>query len=346
MSGTDTPASSGTAMAPWLQVQLREMLAAHQHHAWLLTGAAGLGQDELALALARAWLCEDPDNDGLACNLCASCHALDVFTHADLCALMPETELLARDWPLDEKTQDALDKKERKPSREIRVDAVRAAIEFCRRTSARGRGKVVLVYPAERLNAVSANALLKTLEEPPPGLRFVLATEAAHLLLPTLRSRCRHHAMAWPDTDSALAWLRDSPAAPSTADAAVLLAAAGGRPQAALRMLQQGRTAAQWTNVPGALGRGDTRALQDFAQSEMIDTLLKLCHDLMRTRANATPRFFAASDLPRRVPSWAALSNWSESLRQSARHAEHPYNAGLMLEHLVAQAHAVLQSAS
>ena len=87
MSGTDTPASSGTAMAPWLQVQLREMLAAHQHHAWLLTGAAGLGQDELALALARAWLCEDPDNDGLACNLCASCHALDVFTHADLCIL-------------------------------------------------------------------------------------------------------------------------------------------------------------------------------------------------------------------------------------------------------------------
>lgn len=75
---------------------------------------------------------------------------------------------------------------------------MRDAVEFSQRTSARGRGKVVLIFPADRMNTVTANALLKTLEEPPGDVRFVLATEAAHQLLPTVRSRCLdpHHAMA------------------------------------------------------------------------------------------------------------------------------------------------------
>ena len=76
---------------------------------------------------------------------------------------------------------------------------MRDAVEFAQRTSGRGRGKVVLVYPAERMNHVTANALLKTLEEPAGDLRFVLASEAAHQLLPTIRSRCLGHTMVWPD---------------------------------------------------------------------------------------------------------------------------------------------------
>src|SRR3569832_1997188 len=95
----------------------------------------------------------------------------------------------------------------RKPSRDIRIDAMRDAIQFAQRTSARGRGKAVLVYPAERMNHVTANALLKTLEEPPGDVRFVLATEAAHQLLPTIRSRCLGHTMAWPTSAEAAEWL-------------------------------------------------------------------------------------------------------------------------------------------
>ena len=109
--------------------------------------------------------------------------------------LMPETHMLERGWPLPEKAQAEIDEKKRKPSKEIRVDAMREAIEFAQRTSARGRGKAMLIYPAERMNAVTANALLKTLEEPPGDMRFVLATEAAHLLLPTIRSRCLTHTL-------------------------------------------------------------------------------------------------------------------------------------------------------
>ena len=97
------------------------------------------------------------------------------------------------------------DDKKRKPSKEIRVEAMRDAVAFAQRTNARGRGKVVLVYPAERMNNVTANTLLKTLEEPVGDVRFVLASEAAWQLLPTIRSRCLGYTMPWPQADEAQA---------------------------------------------------------------------------------------------------------------------------------------------
>jgi DNA polymerase-3 subunit delta' len=186
------------SIAPWIAVQTRQLLA-QRGHAWLLHGPSGLGQYSLAMQLARAWLCEHPGLAG-ACGVCSSCHAIDVRTHADLCVLMPETTLLELAWPLSEKAQSDIDDKKRKASKEIRVDAMRDAVEFAQRTSARGRGKVVLVFPAEQMNAITANALLKTLEEPPGDVKFVLASESAHQLLPTIRSRCLGHAMLWPTT--------------------------------------------------------------------------------------------------------------------------------------------------
>ncbi|NZA03508.1 hypothetical protein H0I39_20980 [Ottowia beijingensis] len=177
----------------------------------------------------RAWLCDAPTPQG-ACGKCASCHGIDVHTHPDLVVLMPETDMIARGWPLPEKAQSDIDDKKRKPSKEIRVDAMRDAIEFAQRTSGRGRGKAVLVYPAERMNQVTANALLKTLEEPPGDVRFVLATDAAHLLLPTIRSRCLGHTLLWPDADEALPWLSAQGIAAGRAPPCCA-PAAGGRPK-------------------------------------------------------------------------------------------------------------------
>ncbi|MCX7755208.1 MAG: hypothetical protein N2117_08165, partial [Anaerolineales bacterium] len=76
---------------------------------------------------------------------------------------------------------------------QIRVEATRAALAFAQTTSARGRAKVVLIHPAERLNAESANALLKTLEEPPPHAIFILATTESHKIPATVLSRCQRH---------------------------------------------------------------------------------------------------------------------------------------------------------
>ncbi len=325
--------------APWIAAQ-RQVLLAQPGHALLLQGPSGLGQYALALELARAWLCENPGEQG-ACGQCPSCHAIEVRTHADLCVLMPETAMTERGWPLSEKAQQEIDDKKRKPSKEIRVDALRDAVEFAQRTSARGRGKVVLVYPAERMNTIAANALLKTLEEPVGAVRFVLASEAAYQLLPTIRSRCLSHTMAWPAPADALAWLQ-AQALPA-ADAEVLLRAAGGRPEDALRWAQAGLTARQWSQLPKALARGDVSALADWSPAQAVDALQKVCHDLLAVGAGGAPRFFALADLPAAVP-LAPLAAWWRELADTLRTAEHPFNAGLMLESLVSRARVALHS--
>jgi DNA polymerase-3 subunit delta' len=330
-------------LTPWLRQPLADLLR-QRGHAWLLQGPSGIGQYELALALAAAWLCEQPAQEGgAACGHCASCHAIEVRTHADLCVLMPEVGMQELGWPLDEKAQADIDDKKRKASREIRVEAMRDAVGFAQRTSARGRGKVVLVYPAERMNTITANALLKTLEEPVGDVRFVLASEAAWQLLPTIRSRCLGFTLPWPETAEAEAWLVAQDVPP--ADAAALLRAAGGRPSDALRLARSGQSPKAWSLFPKAISRGDVGALSDHAPAQAVGALQKLCHDLMAVGNGAEPRFFEAADLPA-APSRLALARWSKSLANAARTAEHPFNAGLMLEALVSEARSTLNSAA
>jgi DNA polymerase-3 subunit delta' len=335
---------SASPEAPWLLTQ-RERLLAQRGHAWLLQGPSGLGQYALGLSLAQAWLCEQPSAQG-ACGTCESCHLVGSRSHPDLVVLMPETELLARDWPLSESAQKELDDKKRKPSKEIRVDAMRDMVAFAQRTSARGRGTAVLVYPAERMNMVTANALLKTLEEPAGDTRFVLASESAHQLLPTIRSRCQSHAMAWPSEAEAVAWLQTGARAAGLKDAGetearAWLRAAGGRPEDALAWARTGLTAERWSQLPQALARGDWALLSDWSAAQQLALLQKLCHDLMSTAAGAAPRFFPADSLPP-APRWAVLARWSKALAEAARTVEHPYNAGLMQEAWVAATRQVL----
>ena len=338
MSDTD-PTHAQDAPPPWLQRQLATLLT-RRGHAWLLQGPSGLGQYSLALALARAWLCERATPQG-ACGQCASCHGIDVRTHPDLCVLMPETMSLELGWPLDEKTQDKLDKKERKPSKEIRVEAARDMVHFTQHTRSGGTTKVVLIYPAERMNAVTANTILKTLEEPPGETRFVLASEAAHLLLPTIRSRCQVHTLDWPEPEQARAWLQAQGLGAD--DARVLLHAAGGRPDDALALATLGVQGAQWSALPQAILKGEAAALGDFSPAQVVSVLQKLCHDLLATASGASPRFFDASVLPS-GSQVAALTQWSRELMQSARTAEHPFNAGLMLEALLARARTAMRA--
>jgi DNA polymerase-3 subunit delta' len=260
--------------------------------------------------------------------------------------LMPETEMLARGWPLSEAAQKEVDDKKRKPSKEIRVEAMRDMVAFAQRTSARGRGTAVLVYPAERMNTVTANALLKTLEEPAGDTRFALASESAHQLLPTIRSRCQTHAMAWPSDGEAVAWLQTGAKEAGLkevgeAEARAWLQAAGGRPEDALVWAQTGLTATRWSQLPQALARGDWTLVSDWTASQQLVMLQKLCHDLMSVAAGAAPRFFPADSLPP-APRWAVLARWSKALTEAARTVEHPYNAGLMQEAWVAATRQVL----
>lgn len=350
---------SSQPLAPWLQTQLQNLLT-QRGHAWLLSGPSGLGQFELALAVARAWLCEQATEQG-ACGHCASCHAVQVHTHADLCMLIPETLSLTLGWPLDEKTQDDLDAKKRKPSKEIKVDAARQAVSFTQFTRSRGHTKVVLVFPAERMNHITANSLLKTLEEPPGAVKFILATEAAHQLLPTIRSRCQSHTMVWPDFEQALVWLESQithkitqKESSSIADLQTLLAGAGGRPTDALNWATQSSSpseaAQQWQALPKAMARGEVSALSGWTPAQAVDALQKICHDVWICHLGAEPRFFKIQNLPTYTSASAsffnirlqALTNWSRELNTIARTVEHPYHSALLLESLVSRAQVAL----
>ena len=315
-------------MAPWLTRQLHELLA-RRGHAWLLHGPSGLGQFELAQALARAWLCGQPGPQG-ACGVCPSCLGFDRHTHADLCVLMPETHALSLGWPLDEKAQQEIDDKKRKPSKEIRVDAVRQMVAFTQTTHLGQRGQVVMIHPADRLNHVTANSLLKTLEEPPGDTRFVLTTDAVHQLLPTIRSRCQSHAMQMPQTDEALAWL-EGQGVPQ-AQAEVLWRASGGRPSWVLERFQQdGLTAELWGQWPRQIARGQPGLLEKVSATEGLASLQKLCHDLLAVAHGAAPQFFMPDQLPKKPSAWKA-AEWSSELSGMVRHVEHPFNASLQIQ--------------
>jgi DNA polymerase-3 subunit delta' len=257
---------------------------------------------------------------------------------------MPETVMIELGWPLGEKAQADIDDKKRKPSKEIRIDAMRDAVEFAQRTAGRGKGKAMLVYPAERMNHITANALLKTLEEPPGDLKFVLASEAAHQLLPTIRSRCLTHTMTWPTAAESLSWLAEQGV--KKADAEPLLRAAGGRPADALDFANSGRNPSDWQAFPKAMAKGDVGAVSNWLPADLLDAQQKLCHDLMASKSGAAPRFFKPADLPTAMPSYTALASWHKTLSATARTVEHPFNAGLMLEALVSGAQRVMVAKS
>jgi DNA polymerase-3 subunit delta' len=316
-------------LPPWLAQPLARALPSLRAHAVLVHGPSGVGQLEFALGLAAGWLCESPTAAG-ACGECAACRLLQSGTHPDLCLLMPEAVREALGWNADAESARDGEGKKAKPSKELKVEALRDAIDWAHSTSSRGRGKVMVVHPAHAMNVVSANALLKTLEEPPPGVRLVLSTSDPELLLPTIRSRCQRWPLTAPPKLDALAWLQ----ARQVAGADVLLAAAGGRPLDAAALAADGVTAAAWQALPQAVARGDVKPLSGWPVRRVVDALQKLCHDALVAAAGGEPRFFPAASVPAGAD-LAALNAWARTLDRTARHDEHPWNAGLLTEALV-----------
>ena len=333
-----------SVLPPWLDVPLRRALALRSAHALLLHGPDGNAQFDLAIALAQALLCETSDQSVRligACGACPGCRLVEVRTHPDLLSLVPDSMREALGWPAaDSESPSGASVPKAKPSNEIRVDDAREAVTFAQTTSARGRGRVVLVHPAESMNDIAANALLKTLEEPPGTTRFILSTHAAGSLLPTIRSRCSGIMVGLPAPENALEWLSTN----GVAEPAVLLRAAGGRPQEALEWSRTGFGSAHWLELPGLAAQG---RVDNFAQCplpRLIRMLQKICHDCMCVAVAAPPRYFPAksltmsADLPR-------LTAWAVALRRHAEQADHPWQAALKTDALIREAQRALQSA-
>ena len=158
------------------------------HHAYLLAGPEGVGKGTAARLLAQAANCEG-GTPGDACGTCTPCRKIAREVHPDVLVVRTEREMArAGAWE---------PKGGRTPSRDIVVDQVRELVD--RRLSLRrheGRRRLVVLDPADAMNVQAQNALLKTLEEPPPDTTIVLVSAVADALLPTVRSRCLRVAFA------------------------------------------------------------------------------------------------------------------------------------------------------
>jgi DNA polymerase III subunit delta' len=342
--------TDGELPLPWLQAPL-QALAQLRGHAVLVHGSQGRGLLPLALSWAQAQVCEAKGESrastGVPCGRCEACQLVASHTHPDVRVVVPEALRLRLSWPSPAPRGDESSERSTKPSEDIRIDDVRALIDWGQRTPTRGTRKAVVLHPATSMNVASSSALLKTLEEPPGSLRLVLTADAVGDLLPTVASRCQALALPAVQRGVALAWLAQHGMGNSS-DAAVMLDAAGGEPLSALTMVEQGVTAASWSALPKAVSAGRSQAVQGWTVPLVIESLSKLCHDMLRQASAMPPRYFSPSSLPELKPTpaaWEALRLWSTELMEQARHASHPWHETVALEALVTRAHRVWQQA-
>jgi len=328
-----------SAFLPWHRETAQAWLAQRDRfaHAWLIHGATGIGKEAFARAAAAALLCETPV-DGLACGQCPACQWVNAGNHPDLRLLRPEAVALAEgEQPAQDEASDSAAAK-RAPSKEIRIDQIRSLNGWFNTATHRGGWRVAVLYPAQALNVMAANALLKVLEEPPEATLFLLVADAPDRLLPTLVSRCRRLALAAPDTARSLQWLKEQ----GLADAASWLAAAGGAPLTAQRLaaLRDSPCPAWLGQLLEPLARGvtpDVGALADQLDktpaADWIDVMQRAYVDLSFSASGQPVRYYPGlSGSIQAVAARADASRLAEAGRwmtQQRALASHPLNAKL-----------------
>jgi DNA polymerase-3 subunit delta' len=150
--------------------------------ALLFTGEEGVGKKLFAVELAKALNCRTPKGIE-ACDECSSCRRIGRFN-------FPQSDK-ADDWEQLIRTDHADVAMVLAPKRVLKVDQMRAIEREANYRPFEGKARVFLIDDADKLNDPSANALLKTLEEPPPTSHLILITARPGMLLATIRSRCQ-----------------------------------------------------------------------------------------------------------------------------------------------------------
>jgi DNA polymerase-3 subunit delta' len=315
---------------PWQELAGRRSALPH---ALLIHGRSGLGKTALARTFAQSLLCEAPRSDGLPCSLCQACHWFEQGNHPDFRLVEPEalTEASAGDGEGQGKGSGS-------PSRQIKIDQIRDLQEFLGIGTHRGGVRVILVRPAEAMNAATANALLKSLEEPPPGTVFLLVSSAPDRLLPTVRSRCQRVGVPPAAAEDALPWLK----AQGLKDAEAGLRHAGNAPLAALE--EAGESARTRDGLIARLMRADASALdladacQGAAPDAVIGWLQKWAYDLVAARMGGAIRYNMRQESALRTIAGAlsapALLRFERSLSAARAVALHPLNPRLFLEEI------------
>lgn len=242
------------------------------HHGWLLAGKSGLGKRDFAMAAARELVAEpgvpQPSGD-----------------HPDIIVLTY--------GPKDDKAEKAqADGKAFDLARSIRIKQIRAMQRRLITRPTLGSRRAIIIDPADDMEKAAANALLKSLEEPPAGTFFLLVTHRPARLLPTIRSRCR--TLRFPVlTDRQIAAMLEADGVPPDPAA---IAAAEGSFGAALRFAEQD-LAPIARQIEALLARGDgdfagrgelARLIGPRADRERVQAVLDLAQGLVARAARST----------------------------------------------------------
>lgn len=325
---------------PWHSRPLQALLTRAERlpHALLLRGREGIGKLAFAEAVARALLCENPQAGGRACGQCVACAWMEQGSHPDFRRLVPESFT---------QPGDAEPGGEKKPSEQIQIGQVREIGNFIAMTSHRGGAKVVLIHPAEALNANAANALLKNLEEPPPRTYFLLVAHRWHHLLPTIRSRCEQFVLAAPSHAEARDWLGEQ----KLRDADLALAQAGGAPLLALAFdedyWRQREALLNAITRPGFDSLSTAEQLRETAPQRVVDWMQRWAFDLVSHKVTGRVRY--NPDFSDAVATTAKGLDLIDALRfqrhmvRQQRIAAHPLNTRLFLEQLLLEYAALLR---
>ncbi len=271
---------------PWHRAQWQDILRrkAALPHGLLFQGREGVGKIDFVRKLAQSLACETPAATGAGCGVCRSCRWFAAGSHPDYRELQPEALRAA-----DAQESPA---GERKPSQQISVDEIRDLHDFVNLTAHHSRGKTIVLYPAETLNANAANALLKNLEEPPPNTRFMLVSHRPSYLPATIISRCQRVVLPTPPAPVAVQWLREQ----GMAEPALSLAQTGNAPLAALA-LDEAEFWAQRKSLLGGLAASKMDALalaeqlRDLPIPRLLGWLQRWTYDLLRAKSAGGVRY-------------------------------------------------------